>query len=148
MRSEIRLLASKPTAMQKTAIEEKRQRLLSWIIKFHDSGDHFINVVDLEDVSGPQDNVAFCVDENGEDLDEQDFWQRRVEGDEQSDNEAEDICPESLGLWMPSSLGIQAVTVAGWEGLVKEEIQLRSGQANDSLENLRSHLGQKSVLLS
>jgi len=34
-----------------------------------------------------------------------------------------------------------------WLGvLVTAEIQLRIGQANDSLERLRTHLGQKSVL--
>jgi len=146
LRSEIWLLTRKPTTAQKTAIEEKKQRLLSQITKFHDSADHFISVVDLEDVPGPQDHDAFCLDENGDDLDEQEFWQSRAEEDDESDDEAEDIFPECLGLWMPSSLGIQAATIAGLEGLVKEERQLRIGQANDFLENLRSHLGQKSVL--
>ena len=120
LRSEIRLLPRKPTTAQKTAIEEKKQRLLSRITKFHDSADHFISVVDLEDVPGPQDHNTFCLDENGDDLDEQEFWQSRAE----EDDEAEDIFPECLGLWMPSSLGIQAATIAGLEGLVKEERQL------------------------
>lgn len=139
-------MPSNPTVGQKTAIEEKRQRLLSRITRFHESSDHFIGLVDLENVPEPQDQLAFCLDEDGTDLDEENFWQGRAEGDEQSDDEEEDIFPESLGLWMPSSLGIQAATRAGLEGLAKEEIQLQIGQTNDSLERLRTHLGQKSVL--
>jgi len=99
----------------------------------------------VEHVSGPQDNPAFCRDENGDDLNEQEFWEGRME-DEFSDDEDEDIAPESLGLWMPSTAGVQAATRAGLEVLVTAEIQLRIGQANDSLERLRTHLGQKSIL--
>ena len=47
---------------------------------------------------------------------------------------------------MPSSLGVQAAARAEMEGLAKEEMQLRIGQANDALEHLRTNLGQKSVL--
>ena len=131
---------------QKTTVEEKQKRLLSRITKFHDSANHFMGPMDLEDVPDPQDNPAFCLDEHGGDLDEADFWQGRIEDGEDSDNEEEDIFPESLGLWMPSCLGIQVATRAELEGLAKEEMQLRLGQANDSLDNLRTHLGQKSVL--
>ena len=60
LRLEIQLLPSNPSATQKTAIEEKRQRLLFRITKFHESGDHFTNGLDAEHVSGPQDNPAFC----------------------------------------------------------------------------------------
>jgi len=66
--------------------------------------------------------------------------------DEVSDDEDEDIAPESLRLWMPLTTGVQAAIRAGLEVLVTAKIQLRIGQANDSLERLRTHLGQKSVL--
>jgi hypothetical protein len=146
LRSEIRLLPSSPSTIQKTAIEEKRQRLLLRITKFHHSGDHFTNGVEVEHVIAPQDYPAFCRDENGDDLNEQQFWQGRMEQDEQDEDEYEDLFPESLGLWIPSAMGVQAATRAGLEDLVKEEMHLRIGQANDSLEKLRTHLGQKSVL--
>ena len=146
LRSEIRQLPSNPTAGQKTAIEEKRQRLLSRIIKFHKSSDHFIGAVDLDNVGDPHDQPAFCLEENGADLDEEHFWQGHVESDEPSDDDEEDIFPESVGLWMPSSLGVQAGARAEMEGLAKEEMQLRIGHANDALEHLRTNLGQKSVL--
>ncbi|KIM61410.1 hypothetical protein SCLCIDRAFT_122156, partial [Scleroderma citrinum Foug A] len=145
LRLEIQLLPSNPSVTQKTSIEVKRQRLFSRITKFHDSGDHFSNGLNVEHVSGPQDNPAFCPHENGNDLDEQEFWKGIIE-DQSYDNEDEDISPESLGLWMPSTIGIQAATRAGLEVLVNEEAQLHIGQANDSLERLRTHLGQKSVL--
>jgi len=114
LRLEIRLLPSNPSAMQKTAIEEKRQRLLFRITKFHESGDHFANGLDAEHVSGPQDNPAFCRDENGNDLNEQEFWEGQME-DEFSDDEDEDIAPEFLGLWMPSTAGVRAAARAGLE---------------------------------
>lgn len=54
--------------------------------------------------------------------------------------------PENTKLCMPSSFGTSALKKAGLLDLVEEEIQLRVGQANDSLERLRNDLGEKSIL--
>ena len=145
MRSEIRLLPTTSSAIQRTAIVEKQQRLLARIMKFHDSCEHFIHGVEVEDIFSPQDNPEFCANENGG-LDEQGFWQSSAVEDEQLEDEDSDIFPESQGLWMSSSIGIKTAPAAGWEDLIKEELQLRIGQANDSLQRLRMHLGEKSVL--
>ena len=102
--------------------------------------------MDLEDVPDPQDQPEFCLEENGADIDEENFWQGRAEDDQESDDGEDHIFPESMGLWIPSSLGIQEARRVDLEGLAKEEIQLRIGQANDALEKLRTHLGHKSVL--
>jgi len=144
LRSEIRLLPTTPSATQRTAVAEKQQRLLARIVKFHNSCERFIDVVEAEDIFAPQDDPEFCADEIGG-LDE-DFWQSSAVEDEQPEDEDGDIFPESQGLWMPSSIGIQTTPAAGWEDLIKEELQLRIGQANDSLQRLRTHLGEKSVL--
>ena len=53
---------------------------------------------------------------------------------------------EHLKLAMPSAWDIALLKDAGLEPLVKEEVQLCIGQANDRLEKLRTHLGHKSVL--
>jgi hypothetical protein len=53
---------------------------------------------------------------------------------------------EDLTLWMPSYIGASYLREAGLEDLMKEEVQLCIGQANDSLEKLRTHLGHKSIL--
>ena len=61
--------------------------------------------MELKDVPEPQHNPAFCLDQNGADLDEADFWREGIEDSKDSDNEEEDIFPESLGLWMPFMFG-------------------------------------------
>ncbi|SRR6266446_3642888 len=47
---------------------------------------------------------------------------------------------------MPSYVGASCLKEAGLEDLIKEEVQLHIGQANDSLEKLKTHLGHKSIL--
>ena len=47
---------------------------------------------------------------------------------------------------MPSYIGASCLKEAGLVDLIKEEVQLRIGQANDSLDKLRTHLGHKSIL--
>ena len=49
-------------------------------------------------------------------------------------------------LTMPSAWGATRLKNGNLEGLVNEEVQLCIGQANDCLEKLRTHLGQKSIL--
>ena len=144
MRSEIRLLPTAPSATQRTAIAEKRQRLLARITRFLNSGERFIGGVEVEEISTPQDDPQLCANENGA-VDEESFWNTPSVEDEQPDDEDGDIFPESQGLWIPSSIGFIAPSV-GWENLVEQELQLQIGQANDSLQRLRTHLGQKSVL--
>ena len=53
---------------------------------------------------------------------------------------------EDLKLAMPSTWSAGLLNDAGLEHLIKEEVQLHIGQANEPLEKLRTHLGHKSVL--
>ena len=125
--------------------DKKRQRLLARIRRFLNSGERFIGGVEVEEIATPQDDHQLCANENGA-VDEENFWNNPSVEDEQPEDEDGDIFPEGQGLWIPSSIGFQIAPPVGWENLVQQELQLRIGQANDSLQRLRTHLGQKSVL--
>ncbi len=47
---------------------------------------------------------------------------------------------------MPSYIGASDLKEAGLEDLIKKEAQLHIGQANNSLDKLRTHLDHKSIL--
>lgn len=73
------------------------------------------------------------------------------EGDDWSDiddqdDEAAGEWPENMTLAMPSSLGYEQCQMLGLQALRKQEIELRIGQLNDCLENLRVALGHKIIL--
>jgi hypothetical protein len=53
---------------------------------------------------------------------------------------------EQLSLCMPSSLGQKTLEEAGLKMLTLQEIELRVGQVNDALGDLRVELGQKALL--
>jgi hypothetical protein len=55
-------------------------------------------------------------------------------------------CPEKSTLLMPSTLGKEGCREIGWEVMMKQELELRIGQANDALEKLRLALGLKAVV--
>ena len=60
------------------------------------------------------------------------------------DEVAED--PERMSLMMPSLFDHEDITWLGLENLAHQELELRQGQANDALENLRVALGHKALL--
>lgn len=114
---------------------------------------HFISDLDIDVTFSHQDDPAFCPEEKGETLDGEEregaFLGTLVNEDAEEDgyeNDPNESCPEDLTLWMPSYVGASCLNEAGLEDLVKEEVQLRIGQANDSLDKLRTHLGHKSIL--
>ncbi|KAG1868423.1 hypothetical protein F4604DRAFT_1927293 [Suillus subluteus] len=54
--------------------------------------------------------------------------------------------PEIAGIPLPSNLGLERCEELGVVGLVRKEITLRDGQANDMLHVIRVHLADKAVL--
>jgi hypothetical protein len=68
--------------------------------------------------------------------------------DDEDDEDDEAIAenPERLRLAMPSSLGRECIVRLGLETLALQELELRKGQANDALEELRLALGHKALL--
>ena len=56
------------------------------------------------------------------------------------------VVAENQFLPFPSTVGVDTLTTAGLDSLVKKELILRKGQANDCLQGVRTHLGEKSFL--
>jgi hypothetical protein len=153
LRADIRCLPANHTATQKANILQKQQRLHTRIAKFHQMGQLFMSDLDINITFSHQDNPAFCPEEKGESLDDEEreraFWGAQVDENAEEngyEDDSNESPPEDLALWMPSYIGASFLKEAGLEDLVKEEVQLRIGQANDSLEKLRTHLGHKSIL--
>ena len=89
------------------------------------------------------DEVAFQNVEDDGDTSTQ--WADDDEGDE-GGNGAEIIKPEEKTLFIPSSLSMVDLQRLGLSAIAKQELELRKGQANDTLEQLRLALGYKSLL--
>ena len=108
--------------------------------------------LDINVTFSHQDDPTFCPEEKGENLDAEErenaFWGGQVDegADEDGYEDSDESLSEDLTLWMPSYIGASYLKEAGLEDLVKKEIQLRTGQANDSLDKLRTHLGHKAIL--
>ena len=75
------------------------------------------------------------MDGNWSDVDDQES--------EEEDNEAAMEWSENMTLAMPSTLGAEQCKILGLQALRNQEIELRIGQLNDCLENLRINLGHK-----
>jgi hypothetical protein len=153
LRADIRCLPVGHTKTQKADILQKQQRLHARVVKFNQMAQLFLSDLDIDVTFSHEDDSAFCPEEKGETLDDEEqeraFWGTLVDNNAEEDGYEDDSnegLPEDLTLWMPSYIGATCLKEAGLEDLIKEEVQLRIGQANDSLEKLRTHLGHKSIL--
>ncbi|KAI5998480.1 hypothetical protein EDC04DRAFT_2909293 [Pisolithus marmoratus] len=91
------------------------------------------------------DDPAFCGSDE-EEHEDREFWDDD-EGDwEAPEEEAKGLALELMSIWMPSSIGAAKLTELGLHDLLKEERELRIGQANDCLDQLRTDLGNKAML--
>lgn len=140
----------------RTSIEDRRQRLSTRIQSYNSKGSVLMEIetgTDIEVVVAP---VSFDEDtilDEGEDEDEDDVASDDDDGDyldgggEEGDDEDEVAeGPERMQVIMPSSFNHADITRLGLENLAHQELELRQGQANDALENLRLALGQKALL--
>ncbi|KAI6015953.1 hypothetical protein EDC04DRAFT_2903534 [Pisolithus marmoratus] len=124
---------------QEVKISEKRQRLSVRIEKFHSNGQAFFKGLDIDGAFTPQDDPAFCGKEADEDED-RGFWDDD-EGDwEVPEEEVVELASELMSIWMPSSIGAAKLMELGLQDLLTEERDLRIGQANDCLDQLRTDL--------
>jgi hypothetical protein len=126
-------------------MEEKRQRILTRIEKFHQTADTMTDGVDHgAPATAPADNQAFTMNEGALD------WSEAVATgavDFQAPENAGIIeLAEHLAIWMPSSIDREKAKELGLEKMLDDELELRIGQANDALEDLRVALGEKAVL--
>ena len=108
--------------------------------------------LDINVTFSHQDDPEFCPEEKGETLDDEErelAFNEVLELDAEEDayeGDQNESFPEDLTLWMPSYIGASSLKEVGLEELAKKEVQLRIGQANDTLDKLRTHLGHKSIL--
>ncbi|KAI6011485.1 hypothetical protein EDC04DRAFT_2609884 [Pisolithus marmoratus] len=65
---------------------------------------------------------------------------------EAPEEEVEGLASELMTIWMPSSIGAAKLTELGLQDLLTEERDLRIGQANDCLDQLRTNLENKAML--
>ena len=150
LRADIRCLPSQRTATQKATIAEKQQRLLARVVRFNQDAKLFTIGLEAENGLLKPDDPQFCSEEIGDDTEENQwrFWQGVADEEDYVDVEEDFIedDPEDLLLFMPSSIGAEKLKQDGLGHLIEEEISLRQGQANDSLQKLRTHLGHKALL--
>jgi hypothetical protein len=116
-----------------------------------------------EDEDEDEDEDVFEVDEfeKGEDeeededvfeVDEFDWDGSDVESEEESDEEDDaerfddGVQPEHIPLQLPSTQGRDACVASQRTGLMEQEIELRTGQANDALSQIRLGLNYKAYL--
>ncbi|KAI5984398.1 hypothetical protein F5J12DRAFT_899307 [Pisolithus orientalis] len=129
LRSELR--QSHMSTRQEVKVSEKRKRLSARIDKFHGTSQAFLKGLEVDGVFIPQDDPAF-LGQDDEDL--------------EATEEGEEPPAELMSIWMPSSIGATKLMELGLHDLLKEEMELRIGQANDCLDQLQTNLGHKAML--
>ncbi|KAI6161829.1 hypothetical protein EDD17DRAFT_1480227 [Pisolithus thermaeus] len=145
LRYELHQLPSPMSARQEVKTSEKRQRLSSRIEKFHSTGQAFLKGLEIDGAFIPQDDPAFCAQEDQEKEDGE-FWEDDDTVLEAPDEEVQELASELMSIWMPSSIGAAKLMEIGLHDLLKEEMELRIGQANDCLDQLQTDLGSKAML--
>jgi hypothetical protein len=91
-------------------------------------------------------------DEDVFEVDEFDWDGSDVESEEESDEEDDaeqfddGVQPEHIPLQLPSTQGRDACVASQRTGLMEQEIELRTGQANDALSQIRLGLNYKAYL--
>ncbi|KAI6118297.1 hypothetical protein F5141DRAFT_1000578, partial [Pisolithus sp. B1] len=132
---------------QEVKISVKRQRLSARIEKFHSNGQAFFKALEINGAFTPQDDPEFCrKEEEDEGEEDREFWGEDDGYWEVPGEEVEELASELMSIWMPSSTGSAKLTELGLVDLLKEERELRIGQANDCLDQLRTDLGYKAML--
>jgi hypothetical protein len=142
LRLDIRRLPHDATATQRTALQEKRQKLAARIAKFHENADAMTGGLELDAGTVHIDDPRFCRAEG--ELDE--GFEVQHADDDDFGWVDDEIPAEDMGLWMPSSVPSDRAAFFGLAALRAEELELRKGQATDCLEKLRLALGRKAII--
>jgi hypothetical protein len=135
---------SKAAISDQTALMERRQRLAKRIENFHAKVDLMSPDLDWDEVH-PQ-HLQDLGKEEQEEQGEEGSWLQEREEEEWIEEADEIEVAERITLFLPSYLEPADRERLGFEELAKQELELRKGQANDSLEALRVALGHKSLL--
>jgi hypothetical protein len=163
------------TVIERTTIEERRRKLEGRIKAFHKKADMLMVGADLDDVvptvekeserlhewddeeewegnDEERDEEVENDDEvvGGESRSEDSSSNRNITVDQAKEDDDDEVdgteYPEQLSLCMPSALGKTVIDGYDLGVLASQEIELRVGQANDALADLRVELGHKALL--
>jgi hypothetical protein len=143
----------------------KRHQLLPQIEEFHKEAQHFLDLTNQDSPNeSPQDEEDSWIYGDGDDSDDDndddnDWMADEGEGDgfevdesglELVDETHADECdamePETMVLYLPSTQGYSACLASQKTALMDQEIQLRTGQANDALSQIRASISYKHFL--
>ena len=134
------------TASDSFAIAQHRQHLQTKVDQFQSQGLASMKT-NLPKISAGYTHTT----KHADDLDQLDFDEVDSDGawlaadDGEIGEEEPEVTPENATLYLPSNFGFSQRRNLGWEELGNMELQLREGQANDSLEKLRECLAEKSL---
>lgn len=142
LRLQLRQLGPHPTEAQQLPIARKRDQIQSHISKFHAEANAFIgNASDVDDAGEEYPEYTVWSDGDINDEGDEDGTSGLNGGSSIAEGYAED-----LSLPLPSVLGAQRRHSKSLEELAAQELQLRIGQANDALHELRVALIDKAML--
>lgn len=137
------------TISERNKVQDRRQKLLARIHAFHSEADTYYAFLDkdLEDDAVAQPDV----DDPDDDDDVDDPFVDNNSNDKADDEEIpqQTVHPEKLKIRMPSSIFASVPhKPRAFLRLAEQEKQLRVGEANEAIQNLRLDIGHKSLLFS
>ena len=133
--SQVTKVGRATSVAEQLGLEDKRQRLRSQIKTW------MANLYTYMGELAEAEHDAYLVDESDEEDTEDRFWTTEAGRDDTAEAEA-----ETIDLPLPSKFGMVKCKASGLGRLAERELLLRQGQANDALQQIRFHLGQKSLL--
>ncbi|KAG2337825.1 hypothetical protein BDR05DRAFT_952340 [Suillus weaverae] len=139
---EMRKMGGHPTETQTLEIGPHRIRLQHTINKFIVGAMRYLGEDFDEDDHIPDMDINFIDDEPDANSDDKDSEDDLTPGR----NRRVLFQPERVVIPLPSNLGVERCEELGIGDLVRQEITLREGQANDMLHAIRVHLANKAVL--
>ncbi|KAG1720661.1 uncharacterized protein EDB91DRAFT_1064768, partial [Suillus paluster] len=140
LRVAIRQLPKDASAVQRAAVQVKRQKLAARISKFHEIADAMTEGIEVHAGTEHMDDIRFCTTDVVEEVRE------AADIEDVLEEIDEEVPAEAMGIWMPSSVLRNEALALGLHTLQAEELELRKGQANDCLEKLRQALGHKAII--
>ncbi|GJF00873.1 hypothetical protein PsYK624_171750 [Phanerochaete sordida] len=143
LRGRIRRMGRSLTVLQSQDVEDKRTRLQKRIDAYHANAEKYMgcDTADLQDAIEASQGSDF---DWVPDLDHHETDDGEIEDEELRDNLT--LFPEHIPILLPSALGATKCAEFSLTKLIGLELQLRKGQANDVIHNLRLAIGYKSVL--
>jgi hypothetical protein len=140
---DVKGLRTHPTDMRLLRVARCRDKLHTQITSFLEMAPTYLGVeVDVNDLDFPVNGVHNSLHDDGDDYSD-------LDDDQNPDPDIHNTSifqPELTVIPLPSNIGEVRCRELGLTNLMKEEIALREGQANDALHAIRVHLGDKAVL--